>query len=72
MTLSSGSDGTFDNLLGDRLLRTSEMPLLTDACLLLGEGNLIMPVAWSCAWRHGRLPPCAGHGPWRPALASTI
>jgi hypothetical protein len=35
---SSGSAGTFDNLLSGRLIRTSEMPLLTAGCVLLGEG----------------------------------
>jgi len=35
---SSGSAGTFGVLLGERLLRTSETPLLSAASVLLAEG----------------------------------
>ena len=35
---SSGSSGTFDILLGDRLLCTSETPFLSAARVLAGEG----------------------------------
>ena len=46
---SSGSGGTFDIRLGDRLLCTSETPLLTAARVLLGEGvdpNTVLEMWW--------------------------
>jgi hypothetical protein len=46
---SSGSAGTFDIRLGDRLVCTSETPLLTAARVLLAEGvdpNTILEMFW--------------------------
>jgi hypothetical protein len=46
---SSGSAGTFDFRLGDRLLCTGETPLLSAARVLLGEGidpNTVLEMWW--------------------------
>jgi hypothetical protein len=46
---SSGSAGTFDIRLGDRLRRTSETTLLTATRVLLGEGidpNTVLEMWW--------------------------
>jgi hypothetical protein len=47
---SSGSAGTFDIRLGDRLLGTGETPLPSKARVLLGEGidpNTAFEMRWS-------------------------
>src|SRR5712692_2814418 len=49
VSLSSGSAGTFDIRLGDRLICTGETPLLSAARVLLGEGvdpNTVLEMRW--------------------------